>query len=81
MKYQKNIHSKLLKDGFQLIDEHEENEEEYLHYFVYKKGAIEVTVCDSHKNIDIHLDAEHEDISQLSYEQLKKLSQLINQEV
>jgi|GEM_PF-6395195 hypothetical protein len=80
MKYTKNLHNKLLLAGFEFQYEHEEIKEEYLNYSVYKKGVLEVTVCDSHKVVDIHLDADEKELSHLSYEQFMKLDKIINQE-
>lgn len=79
MKYTKNLHNKLLLAGFKFIKEFEETEEpEYLNYTIYRKGFVEVTVCDSHKEVQINLRADDEELSFLSYEQLMKLDKLIN---
>lgn len=80
MNYTKNLHNKLLQAGFEFKYEHEENIEQYLSYTVYEKGFLEVTVCDSHKNVDIHLNADEECLSHLSFEQFMKLEKLINKE-
>lgn len=79
MKYTKNIHNKLLLAGFKFIEEFEETEEtEYLNYTIYRKGFIEVSVCDSHKEVQVNLKADDEELSFLSYEQVMKLDKLIN---
>lgn len=79
MKYTKNLHNKLLLTGFKFIGEFEELEEpEYLNYTIYRKGFIEVSVSDSHKEANIYLTAEDEELSFLSYDQLMKLDKLIN---
>lgn len=74
MKYTKNLHNKLLLAGFEFVYEHTEFD---LYYTVYKKGFVEVTVSDSHREVDIYIDAESEDLSHLSFEQLIKLDKLI----
>lgn len=78
MKYTKNIHNKLLLNGFKFQCEHEETEEEYLNYTVYEKGFLEVSVSDPHKEVNIYLKADDEELSFLSYEQLMKLDKIIN---
>lgn len=78
MEYTKNIHNKLLLNGFEFVSEHEETEEEYLNYTVYKKGFLEVSVCDSHKEVQIYLDADDEELSFLSFEKLMKLDKLLS---
>lgn len=79
MKYTKNLHNKLLLAGFKFIEEFEELEEpEYLNYTIYRKGFIEVSVSDSHKEVNVNLKADDEELSFLSYDQLMKLDKLIN---
>lgn len=79
MRYTKSLHNKLLLEGFKFLYEHVSSpDEDKLYYTVYKKGLIEVTVCDSHKHTDIHINADEEELSHLSYAQLKKLDRLIN---
>jgi hypothetical protein len=82
MKYTKNIHNKLLLDGFKFDYEFVSPPEDdsNLYYTVYKKGGIEVTVCDSHKVVDIHLNVDEEELSHLSYTKLLQLDRLINKE-
>lgn len=78
MRYTRNIHNKLLQEGFKLDYEHvSEPDEDPLFYTVYRKGAIDVTVCDSHREIVIDLQAEL-NLSDLSLAQLRKLDNLIN---
>lgn len=78
MNYTKNLHNKLLQAGFNFKYEHEENIGEYLSYSVYEKGFLEVTVCDSHKEVAITLNADDEDLNFLSYSNLMRLEKLIN---
>ncbi|MBW7838612.1 MAG: hypothetical protein H3C36_03005 [Chitinophagaceae bacterium] len=79
MKYTKNIHNKLLLSGFKFIEEIEETEEsEYLKYTIYKKGFTDVTVCDSHKEVQINLTADDEELSFLTLNQLMVLDTIIN---
>lgn len=76
MKYTKNLHNKLLLAGFEFEYEHEENIEEHLVYTVYKKGLLDITVCDSHKNTDVYIG--EQELNHLSYDQVMKLDKLIN---
>ena len=79
MKYTKSLHNKLLLDGFEFrYDYVSPPGEEKLYYTVYRKGLIEVTVCDSHKHTDIHIMSDGEELSHLSLAQLRKLDRLIN---
>lgn len=81
MEYTKNLHNKLLLAGFEFQHEHEEIKEEYLNYTVYEKGFLEVTVCDSHKEVTITLNADEEDLEHLNITQLFKLDELINSKI
>lgn len=79
MKYTKNLHNKLLLAGFEFRYEFvSPPDEDDLYYAVYQKGFIEVSVCDSHKEVQIYLRAEDEDLSFLTLEQVMKLDKLIN---
>lgn len=78
MRYTRNIHNKLLQEGFKFDYEHvSEPGEDPLFYTVYRKGAISVTVCDSHRETTIDLEADL-NLSGLSLAQLRKLDNLIN---
>lgn len=79
MKYTKNIHNKLIQKNFSFDHEHEEiKEENYLHYTVYIKGIIEVIVFDSHKKVEVRINAENHKIDIKSLTQLNKLDQILN---
>lgn len=79
MRYTRNIHNKLLQERFEFNYEYvSEPGEDPLFYTVYRKGAIFVTVCDSHKQVTIDLQADL-DISNLTLVQLRKLDDLVNQ--
>lgn len=82
MEYLKDIHKRLVSDGFMRYYEFVSpvEDETNLHYTVYKRGGIEVSVCDSHSVVDVFLNAE-EDLRHLSYSQLLQLDKLINKEI